>query len=139
MDVINTDSNELTAKCSEAAVSVIERYYDLIVDSSSDFELISNDNDFEPSMRLPVLDTRMQSFLSVATAQFFELGLYRNIPLRLFDLRQNENTQTTKTFASTLIVARAIRHIQETGESILLFSLRPATKLLHYETQFYVR
>ncbi|NUT74388.1 hypothetical protein HNO86_04955 [Pseudomonas sp. C1C7] len=130
MDVMNTDSNAISGSRPEVPVSVIERYYDLIVGSSSDFELVSNDDGFEPSMRLPALDTRMQSFLSVATAQFFELGHYRHIPLRLFDLRQNQNTQTTKTFASTLIVARAVRHIQETGESILLFSPSSGNKAI---------
>lgn len=130
MDAMKVDIGALATQRPETPVSVIERYYDLIVSSSSEFEISTSDAAFEPSMRLPELDTRMQSFLSVATAQLFEMGSYRDVPLRLFDLRQNENTQTTKTFASTLIVARAIRHIQETGDSILLFSPSSGNKAI---------
>lgn len=130
MDAMKIDTGALATQRPETPISVIERYYDLIVNSSSEFELSTSDAAFEPSMRLPELDPRMQSFLSVATAQLFEMGSYRDVPLRLFDLRQNENTQTTKTFASTLIVARAIRHIQETGDSILLFSPSSGNKAI---------
>lgn len=130
MDVITTDTGALAAQRIQTPTPVIERYYDLIVSSAADFEVSSCDDAFEPSMRLPALDPRMQAFLSVATAQFFEMGRYRGMPLRLFDLRQNANTQTTKTFASTLIVARAIRHIQDTGDSILLFSPSSGNKAI---------
>ena len=109
---------------------VIEHYYDLIVSSASAYQVSGSEESFEPSMRLPELDSRMRCFLSAATAQFFELGNYKNVPLRLFDLRQNAGTQTTKTFASTLIVARAIRHIQETGENVLLFSPSSGNKAI---------
>jgi hypothetical protein len=130
MDLMKTDSSATATQRPKPPVSVLERYFDLIVNSSSDFEVRCSDGAFEPSMRLPALDSRMQAFLSVATAQFFELGRYRGVPIHLFDLRQNANTQTTKTFASTLIVARAIRHIQETGESILLFSPSSGNKAI---------
>jgi hypothetical protein len=130
MDLMKTNSSVMATQGPKPPVSVLERYYELIVKGASDFEVSSSDGSFEPSMRLPALDSRMQDFLSVATAQFFELGHYRGVPLRLFDLRQNANTQTTKTFASTLIVARAIRHIQETGESILLFSPSSGNKAI---------
>ncbi|HEF4758798.1 TPA: hypothetical protein SAN82_001202 [Pseudomonas putida] len=130
MDSMKIDIGALATRRPETPVSLIERYYDLIVSSSSEFETSTSDGAFEPSMRLPELDSRMKSFLSVATAQLFEIGSYRGVPLRLFDLRQNENTQTTKTFASTLIVARAIRHIQETGDNILLFSPSSGNKAI---------
>src|SRR5260363_104632 len=64
----------------------------------------------------------MSAFLSPATASLCALGEYRGYPLRLLDLRQNPNTQTTKTFASLIIVSRAIRYIQETNQPVLLFS-----------------
>ena len=111
-------------------VAILERYYDLLSESSAGFELSSANSGFEPSMELPLLDDAMRQFLSAATAQFFELGMYRGIPLRLLDLRGNPNTQTTKTLASTLIVARAVRHIQKTGERILLFSPSSGNKAI---------
>ncbi|VVQ37680.1 hypothetical protein PS943_05374 [Pseudomonas fluorescens] len=130
MDVMKTDAAALTTQRPLTPISVIERYYDLIVSSAPGFEVSTSDDAFEPSMKLPAMEPRMQAFLSVATAQFFEMGRYRGMPLRLFDLRQNANTQTTKTFASTLIVARAIRHIQDTGDSILLFSPSSGNKAI---------
>lgn len=111
-------------------VAILERYYDLLSQSSAGFESPSSNGGFEPSMELPLLNEPMRQFLSVATAQFFELGAYRDVPLRLLDLRGNPNTQTTKTLASTLIVARAICHIQKTGERILLFSPSSGNKAI---------
>lgn len=112
------------------SVAVLDRYYDILAESAADNERFGLGDEFEPSMRLPLLDERMRQYLSVATAQFFELGAYEGIPLRLLDLRANPNTQTTKTLASTLIVARAIRHIQETGECIMLFSPSSGNKAI---------
>lgn len=112
------------------SVAVLDRYYETIIESSAGYNLYGSGDAFEPSMQLPILDERMRQFLSVATAQFFELGTYKGIPLRLLDLRANPNTQTTKTLASTLIVARAIRHIQDTGEGIMLFSPSSGNKAI---------
>jgi len=130
MDVVKSNKSAQVTLEVNTPISVLERYYDLIVSSATNFEVDHCSDAFEPAMKLPQLDSRMQSFLSVATAQFFEIGCYRGIPLRLFDLRQNVSTQTTKTFASTLIVARAIRHIQDTGDSILLFSPSSGNKAI---------
>ncbi|WP_028624142.1 DUF6002 family protein [Pseudomonas sp. Ant30-3] len=130
MAVIKKNMDVLENPRPQIPFPVIEHYYDLIVSSASAYQVSGSDESFEPSMRLAELDSRMRSFLSVATAQFFELGKYRDMPLRLFDLRQNAGTQTTKTFASTLIVARAIRHIQETGENVLLFSPSSGNKAI---------
>ncbi|MGF6154570.1 DUF6002 family protein [Pseudomonas fluorescens] len=130
MDMTKANVAEQALRQTHTAVPVIERYYDLIVNNAADFEVSGLDDGFEPSMCLPELDGRMRKFLSVATAQFFEMGTYRGMPLRLFDLRQNANTQTTKTFASTLIVARAVRHIQDTGDCILLFSPSSGNKAI---------
>ncbi len=101
-------------------ICLIERYYDLIRANAGQFTLASAE--FEPAMALPDLDLSMREFLAPASAQFFSLGHYHDVPLRLLDLRQNPATQTSKTFAATLIVARAVRHIQDTGEPVLLFS-----------------
>lgn len=130
MDVMKAGVSPQVKPGIKSPISIIERYYDLIVRSAVDFKVGHCDDVFEPAMKLPPLDARMQDFLSVATAQFFEMGSYRGIPLRLLDLRQNVNTQTTKTLASTLIVARAVCHIQKTGDSILLFSPSSGNKAI---------
>lgn len=112
------------------AASLLERYYGMIVDGAGQFEPQPIAGEFEPSMRLPKLDAGMSQFLSPATAGIVELGRYKGLPLRLLDLRQNPNTQTTKTFASLLIVARAVRHIQDTGNPVLLFSPSSGNKAI---------
>jgi hypothetical protein len=50
------------------------------------------------------------------------LGEYRGRSLTLLDLRRDPATRTTKTFASRLIVGRAIRHVRSTGERVVLVS-----------------
>ncbi|MEV4870597.1 DUF6002 family protein [Streptomyces syringium] len=102
--------------------SLLARYYPLVAEFASRYEPKSTGEGFEPSMRLPELDAKVAEFLSPATAGLYDLGERRGLPLRLLDLRQNPHTQTTKTFASLIIVARAVRHIQDTGEPIVLFS-----------------
>jgi len=72
MDVMKNGTDALATRRPEDPISVIERYYDLIVASAPGFEVSSSDDAFEPSMRLPELDPRMQAFLSVATAQFLK-------------------------------------------------------------------
>jgi hypothetical protein len=51
-------------------VAILERYYDLLSESSASFELSSANSGFEPSMELPLLDDSMRQFLSAATAHF---------------------------------------------------------------------
>ncbi|MFF5177247.1 DUF6002 family protein [Micromonospora sp. NPDC000316] len=81
----------------------------------------SNDG-FDPGYELPPFDDRMRDFLSPSVISLRELGEYGDQRLRLLDLMGNPRTRTTKTFASLLIVARAVRHIQETGERILILT-----------------
>lgn len=109
---------------------ILERYYELLIESAKFFVAPAPTDEFEPPFELPQLDERMRKFLAAATAELVELGSYSGIPLRLLDLRQNIGTQTTKTFASTMIVARAVSHIQKTGQSILLFSPSSGNKAI---------
>lgn len=113
-----TGSSTLSTRDSK---SLLTRYYDLLAEFASRSEPAPSVG-FEPSMRLPELDDKVAEFLSPATAGLHELGEHRGMPLRLLDLRQNPQTQTTKTFASLIIVARAVNHIRETGEPVILFS-----------------
>lgn len=115
---------------SSSPIPILERYYGMLSDSASTFPKPDLAVEFEPTFELPVLDDRMRTFLNAATASFVELGTYSGIPLRVMDLRQNSGTQTTKTFASTIIVARAVNHIQKTGQPILLFSPSSGNKAI---------
>jgi hypothetical protein len=102
--------------------SLLLRYYDFVRATSARYEGAAPDGAFEPATRLPELDGRIAAFLKPATASYIPVGDYRGMPLHVLDLRQNPATRTTKTFAASMIVLRAVNHIRETGESVLVFS-----------------
>jgi hypothetical protein len=77
---------------------------------------------------LPELDDAVRGFLSVATARWQPVGEYRGHRITLLDLTGNPGTHTTKTYASLLIVARAVEHIRRTGRSVMIVSPTSANK-----------
>ncbi|GGX43468.1 DUF6002 family protein [Streptomyces noursei] len=83
---------------------------------------------FSPAFRLPDLSPALERFFSVSGIGITELPTYRGHTLRLLDLMRNPGTRTTKTLASLIIVARAVRHITETGERILIVTPSSANK-----------
>lgn len=83
---------------------------------------------FSPAFRLPEPSPALEQFFSVSGIGIAELPAYRGHSLRLLDLMRNPGTRTTKTLASLIIVARAVRHITETGERILIVTPSSANK-----------
>lgn len=83
---------------------------------------------FSPGFHLPLLDDDVRHFLSVAKAHWLPLAPYRDHRVFLLDLTANPGTQTTKTLASLLIVARAVEYIRRSGEPVLIFSPTSANK-----------
>jgi Family of unknown function (DUF6002) len=83
---------------------------------------------FSPGFALPELDDAVRDYLSVATVHWRPLGDYRGHRVTLLDLAGNPGTHTTKTFASLLIVARAVEHIRRTGRPIMIVSPTSANK-----------
>jgi hypothetical protein len=81
-----------------------------------------------PGFALPELDDAVRDFFSVATARWQPLGEYRGHHLTLLDLTGNPGTNTTKTYASLLIVARAVEHIRRTGRPLTIVSPTSANK-----------
>ncbi|MFE7127761.1 DUF6002 family protein [Streptomyces sp. NPDC057617] len=77
---------------------------------------------FRPAFAFPEPDAATRSFFAAATARWQPLGEYGGHPLTLLDLTGNPATGTTKTFASLLIVARAVEHIRRTGTPVMLFT-----------------
>jgi Family of unknown function (DUF6002) len=104
--------------------SALVRYYDKIgmvgAICSSDPGLGTQEPGFRPGYQLPPLDERLISFFKSASITLHRLGDYRGRDLNLLNLSGNPRTRTTKTFASLVMVARAIEHIRTTGESILI-------------------
>ncbi len=83
---------------------------------------------FSPGFLLPRLDDDVRRFLAVATAEWRLLADHAGIRLILLDLMGNPGTNTTKTFASLLIVARAVEFIRRTGEPVVIFTPTSANK-----------
>ncbi len=72
---------------------------------------------FHPGFRLPETSDRLERFFSPSRLTLGQLGDYRGRRLALLDLTGNPRTRTTKTFASLVIVARLVHHVQETGRA----------------------
>lgn len=86
--------------------------------------------DFTPGVELPDLTPAMRDYLSVSSVAHRPMPSYEGKDLALLDLTGNPGTQTTKTFASLVIVARAIRYIQDTGERVSIITPSSANKAI---------
>jgi hypothetical protein len=83
---------------------------------------------FSPGFALPELDDALARFFAVAGARWQPVGDYGGHPVTLLDLTGNPGTGTTKTYASLLIVARAVAHIRRTGRAVLIVTPTSANK-----------
>lgn len=77
---------------------------------------------------LPDLTPAVRRYLEAAEVSWHEMGYYRDHRLVLLNLARNPGTNTTKTFASLLIVARAAEFIRRYGEPVVIFSPTSANK-----------
>src|SRR5437868_8208307 len=78
--------------------------------------------DFEPAFELPEPTPELADYFAPANLRFSELGEAGGRRLVLLDLMDNPATRTVKTLASLVIVARAMRHIQTTGEPVMILT-----------------
>ena len=83
---------------------------------------------FDPGFALPPLEDAIADFYAASDASVAELGSHRGRRLSLLNLMHNPRTRTTKTFASLLIVARAIRYVRETGRRVMIVTPTSANK-----------
>ncbi|MEV0614738.1 DUF6002 family protein [Nonomuraea sp. NPDC050404] len=111
-----------------ASVTALTRYYDEIQCALRLVGARHRATTFDPGFTLPVMDARMAEFLAPSRMRLVELEPYRDRRLLLLDLMGNPRTRTTKTFASLVIVARAVRHIQDTGQPIVILTPTSANK-----------
>lgn len=75
---------------------------------------------FDPGWELPPLDAAVQEFLRPSTIRWQQLGTVAGVELSILDLRSNPATMTTRTNPSLLMVARAVQHIRQAGERIVI-------------------
>ncbi|WP_274561304.1 DUF6002 family protein [Streptomyces spiramyceticus] len=83
---------------------------------------------FEPAFALPEPTDRLAEFFAVTDLRFAGLGTVGDTRLVLLDLMGNPGTRTVKTLASHVIVARAVRHIDSTGEAVMILTPSSANK-----------
>lgn len=106
------------------------RYYDRIRAAASRLSTADGPpgDFFQPGWELPDPDGQLAEFFAVSALSGGPLTEYRGRAVSFLDLTGNPGTRTTKTFGSAVIVARALRHIAVTGESVLLVSPSAANK-----------
>lgn len=75
---------------------------------------------FVAPYRLPEDSPALRYYFAASALSVRDLGPVGPLRARLLDLMGNPRTRTTKTFASLVIVARAIAHVHETGESVMI-------------------
>jgi len=75
---------------------------------------------FEPSPEIPAITDALREYFEPAKLKITRLKSYRDRSIRLLNLATDPATNTTKTIPSLYIVARAVNHIQTTGENILI-------------------
>jgi len=111
---------------------VLARYYPKIQDALQALFDPARDTggraEFHPGFRLPELTPAVREFLSVAELGYSELPSYGTAALSLLDLTRNCGTQTTKTLASLVMVARAVEFIRTTGQRVTIVTPSSANK-----------
>ncbi|MEU0003933.1 DUF6002 family protein [Streptomyces sp. NPDC006314] len=84
--------------------------------------------DFAPAFALPEPSERLSEFFAATDFRFAGLGTVGPVRLHLLDLMGNPGTRTVKSLASHVIVARAVEHIDRTGEAVMIFTPSSANK-----------
>jgi hypothetical protein len=127
-----TASTRETSSGSAVAGNMLLDYYDLLPSAVAacvpDPSPVTTPGSFAPGYALPELDDQVRAYFSAASVSWRQLGEHRGHRFMLLDLAENPGTNTTKTFASLLIVARAVEFIRRTGQPIMIFSPTSANK-----------
>jgi hypothetical protein len=83
---------------------------------------------FAPRWDLPEPGPALERFFAPSTISAHQLGQRAGTDIGLLNLMHNPRTRTTKTYASLVIVARAVAHIRRTGERIMIVTPSSANK-----------
>jgi hypothetical protein len=85
---------------------------------------------FAPAFELPELTDSLRNFFVCGNMSCASMDTYGGKNLYFLNLMLNPDTQTTKTIPSLLMIARAIAHIQKTGEKILIVTPSSGNKAI---------
>ncbi|SOB88715.1 DUF6002 family protein [Streptomyces sp. 1331.2] len=80
----------------------------------------SRPGDAELAFRVPEIDDGLREFYAASDVSVHELEPVGGRRVTALNLMRNPGTRTTKTFASLSMVARAVQHIRETGENVII-------------------
>ncbi len=83
---------------------------------------------FSPAFVPPPLSPEIEKFFEPARMRLSEPVVYNGNSIKILDLTCDPATRTTKSFASYMMVARAISHIRSTGENIVMLSSSSGNK-----------
>ncbi|MFD3328026.1 DUF6002 family protein [Streptomyces sp. NPDC058701] len=83
---------------------------------------------FAPGWELPAPGADLERFFAPSGISAHTLDEAGGRRIGLLNLMHNPRTRTTKTFASLVIVARAVAHIRRTGEPIMIVTPSSANK-----------
>ena len=106
------------ARVSNLLIENFDWLGEVIAQLVDDRDPIISATEFNPGFHLPEMTPKLRRYLSSAEAAWWNLGKQNDRNLFLLDLMRNPATGTTKTFASLLIVARAVTFIWKTGQPI---------------------
>jgi hypothetical protein len=129
---VTAGSSTATSSSDVRSANLVIDYYDWLPDAiarcAGDPGPNPEPGSFSPGFALPDLDAAVRGFFAAGTAEWRPLAEYAGHRLFLLDLTRNPGTNTVKTLASMLIVARAVEYIRRTGERILIFTPTSANK-----------
>ena len=108
--------------------NAIARYYPRIQYALDELNKGEQAEEFMPGHRLPDLTTQVRNYFSASRMAQVPLADYDGFQLSLLDLTGNPATGTTKTFASLVIVARAVEFIRATGQRVTIVTPSSANK-----------
>ncbi|MFJ7771008.1 DUF6002 family protein [Streptomyces sp. NPDC097107] len=83
---------------------------------------------FVPRWELPHPSPALDAFFAPSTISAHPLTEHHGRRVALLHLMHNPRTRTTKTYASLVIVARAVAHIERTGERVVILTPSSANK-----------
>lgn len=126
--------NSLDVKRSGCLNNSLAFYYkeiqDLLFKGKDDFRLNFQNDDFNPGYELPQLDDRMLNFLNCSDVSWTEIDDYKDVNITILNMTKNKETQTTKIFASLIMVARVVEYIKRSGNSVTIITPSSANKAM---------
>ena len=103
--------------------SVVVRYYKGLQKAHQYLERHESETTaplFEPMKQPPELSEEFVALYSPAKMQLAKIGEYKNRTLKLLNLMRDPATNVTKTNPSVVMIGRAVQHILDTGENIII-------------------